>query len=85
MIHELKTWPEYFKRIFLGDKNFEVRKTDRDFQINDILLLREFDPLTNDYTGHEISKHVFYILRGGQFGIKEGYCVMSLKNVNYGK
>jgi hypothetical protein len=43
-VHELKTWPEYFKAIKKGEKTFELRKNDRDFEKGDILVLREFIP-----------------------------------------
>lgn len=76
--HELKTWPDYFYRIFSGQKRFEVRKNDRDFQIGDVLYLKEYDPETGEYTGRELFKNVTYVLKGGQFGIVDGYCVMSI-------
>jgi hypothetical protein len=49
-IHELKTWPEYFQAIKSGIKTFEIRENDRDFQVGDILILREFKPC-KDYMG----------------------------------
>lgn len=76
--HELKTWPDYFYRIFSGQKRFEVRKQDRDFQIGDILHLREYDPGTETYTGRSVRAEITYILSGGYFGIDPGYCVMSI-------
>ncbi len=80
-IHELKTWPDYFFRVFAGQKKFEVRKNDRDFQIGDTLLLKEYDPVKDEYTGREALREVSYILHGtGEFGIEHGYCVMSLKH-----
>jgi hypothetical protein len=78
MIHELKTWPEYYRDVTLGIKNFEVRKTDRLFCIGDKLVLKEFDPDTG-YTGRSCEREITYILHGGQFGIEIGYCVMGLK------
>ena len=30
--HDLKTWPEYFAEIANGNKTFELRKNDRDFE-----------------------------------------------------
>lgn len=78
-IHELKTWPDYFFRVFAGQKNFEIRKNDRDFQIGDTLVLREWSPDTKEYTGREVNKEVTYILHGGNFGIEAGYCILSLQ------
>lgn len=43
--HELKTLPVYFDAVLRGDKTFEVRKNDRDFQTGDVLVLREYDPV----------------------------------------
>ena len=34
MNHELKTWPDYFHEVFMGHKNFDIRKNDRDFNSN---------------------------------------------------
>lgn len=80
-LHELKTWPDYYFRIFSGQKKFEVRKNDRDFQIGDTLKLKEWNPETKDYTGRELLAEISYILPGGQFGIESGYCVMSIKPI----
>lgn len=78
MIHELKTWQEYYVRIFMGSKNFEIRKNDRHFQVGDYLNLKEWDNEKQEYTGRELTRRVSYILNGGQFGIEEGYVVMSI-------
>lgn len=79
MIHELKAWPEFYQEIFLGHKNFEVRKSDRDFKVGDTLTLREWNPQSQDYTGNMLSRSISYILKGGQFGVQEGYVVMSIQ------
>jgi hypothetical protein len=78
MTHELKTWPEYFWAIRSGLKRFEVRKNDRGFAVMDKLLLREYDPRSEKYTGMEIEVVVLYKLDGYQFGIEPGYCVLSI-------
>lgn len=80
MVHELKTWPEYFEMIESGEKTFEVRKNDRDFQTGDTLFLREYNPTTESYTGQSMVKTVSYILHGGNFGIESGYVVMGILN-----
>ena len=78
-IHELKTWKEYFQEVFLGRKTFEVRKNDRDFQKGDTLILEEWDNKKQEYTGRRMVMNVSYILQGGQFGIEEGFVVMSIQ------
>ncbi|MHA7822488.1 DUF3850 domain-containing protein [Chryseobacterium arthrosphaerae] len=80
MIHELKTLPEYFAMLWCGSKNFELRKDDRDYKVHDELLLKEFDP-EKGYTGRMLHRKVEYILRGGQFGLANGYCIMSIRKL----
>jgi len=77
-IHELKTWKEYYEQVFMGRKTFEVRKNDRNFQKGDILILKEWDNEKKEYTGREMARRVIYILSGGQFGIENGFVVMSI-------
>ena len=43
-VHELKTWPEFFKAIKSGAKTCEIREDDRGFSVGDVLKLREFVP-----------------------------------------
>jgi len=79
--HELKTWPVFYQAIVNGSKTFEVRKNDRDFQINDILLLREYDPETQQYTGLSIKKKVSYILGDNPFFQINGVIIMGLQPI----
>lgn len=79
--HMLKCWPEQFAAVRLGDKNFEFRKDDRDYEVGDTLFLQEFDPATLTYSGRHETKIVTYILRSG-FGLPDGYVVMSLGNAS---
>jgi DUF971 family protein len=44
MRHELKTWPEFYRAIQENKKTFELRYNDRNYQVGDELLLREFEP-----------------------------------------
>ena len=39
MIHELKTWPQFWPALCDGSKTFELRKNDRGFEVGDILIL----------------------------------------------
>lgn len=42
--HDLKVWPQYYKRLADGTKTFEIRNNDRGYQSGDKLILREWDP-----------------------------------------
>ena len=64
--HELKTWPEYFQAVWDGNKTFELRKNDRDYQVGDKLILREWCPELNDYTGRKTTNFVSYILKDAE-------------------
>lgn len=77
MKHILKTWPEYFEAVNAGSKTFELRKNDRGFAVGDVLLLREYRPETDFYSGREIEVKITFILRSG-FGLQEGYACMAI-------
>jgi len=77
--HELKCRPEYFARIETGQKTFEIRKNDRDFQVGDILILKEFDPAVGwpDHGAYEsIRAEVVYMTA---FAQQDGYVVLGIK------
>lgn len=79
MTHELKTWPEYFQAIFENKKTFELRVNDRNYQVGEILLLREFDPETKQYSGREIKRYVTYIAANLEhFGLDHDCVIMSI-------
>ncbi len=83
MTHTLKTWPEFYESVLLGDKNFEVRKFDRPFKVNDAIILQEWDNHKKEYTGREMTKYISYILHGNkEFGIYSDYCVIGLRDQN---
>lgn len=76
--HELKCWPEFFQPVWDGRKKFDYRRNDRNYQVADELLLREWDPeITGEvvtpltgvpyqrvkgYTGREVLVRVDYIM-----------------------
>ena len=75
--HILKTHPEPFQAVFDGLKTFEFRYNDRDFKIGDILDLKEYNPITKDFSGRSIKVKITYILAEG-YGIPEGYAILSI-------
>lgn len=52
--HYLKTVQPFFSEVENGNKTFEVRKNDRDFQVGDEVYLQEYDAETKKYSGKEI-------------------------------
>lgn len=79
--HKMKILPEYFTRVCAGQKNFEVRKDDRDVQVGDTVTLLEWHPETG-FTG-AVSRelHISYVLRNvPEYGLQEGYCIFCWDN-----
>ena len=59
---EKKTWPELFEKVKSGEKPFDVRLNDFKCKIGDILILREWDPKTQKYTGRALEKKVTFVI-----------------------
>ena len=89
--HRLKTLPPYFERVQSGQKTFEIRKNDRDFQVGDILELEYYNPNEPICVGYNynalsmIKAEVKYILNGGKFGLDADYCIMAIEILNQNK
>ena len=77
--HDLKTWPRQFSAILAGSKKYELRVNDRNFQEGDELMLQEWDPKTERYTGRHALTTVTYMTRGGEFGLPANLVVMSFQ------
>ena len=76
IVHELKILPEYFKEVQSHNKQFELRRDDRDYCVGDWILLKEFD--NGSYTGRESGCFkISYILRNcPEYGLLDGYCII---------
>lgn len=73
-IHELKILPEYFEAVVSGNKRFEIRKNDRNYQKGDILRLNEYQD--GQYTGDVHVAEITYITDYAQ---QDGYVVLGIK------
>jgi len=58
---EKKVWPEYFQAILDGKKNYELRLADWSCNEGDVLVLKEWNPETKNFTGRECEKGVTYV------------------------
>jgi hypothetical protein len=77
--HEFKSHPIVYWPSASGEKTFEFRKDDRGgYNVGQTVRLRCYDP-DHGYYGHPpLDRRITNILRGGEFGLQEGYCVLSL-------
>lgn len=73
-IHHLKISPEYFEAVVSGNKRFEIRKNDRNYQKGDILRLNEYQD--GQYTGDVHVAEITYITDYAQ---QDGYVVLGIK------
>lgn len=81
-LHELKTWPDPFGRLWAGQKTAEFRIDDRGFKVGHHLVLQEFDPkvaFCDAYTGREIEVLVTDTATGS--GIPRPYMMLSFVEV----
>lgn len=77
MVHELKILPKWFNDVRSRKKNFEMRKNDRDFKVNDKLILKEWE--RGKYTGKELERFIEYIYYGdGTYGLSDEYVILGL-------
>jgi hypothetical protein len=84
MVHELKIWPRYFSDVADGKKLFELRCNDRNFQLGDILMLREWDKDAG-YSGRIITANVSYLLPSSECpdgGLDAGYVILGLTDID---
>ena len=86
--HRLKTDRAYFITTILGQKPFELRFDDRNFQVGDTLILEETEhsaagmaagaPLA--FTGRRVEAEVVSKLKG-RTGLEPGWCVLGMRFV----
>ena len=78
-IHTLKTVAPYFEDVLDGEKTFDIRKNDRKFRVGDILILKEYKPKDDIYSGRELRRVIKYIFTGGRYGLDKDYCILGFK------
>ncbi|PKB89204.1 hypothetical protein A8A01_15390 [Ewingella americana] len=72
--HNLKILPYYFKAVTQGIKKAELRRSDRDFQAGDILILAEWEDL---YTGREVNALITHVADVSEYA--QGYVLLSFE------
>ena len=77
--HEIKLSSKYFDDVKNGTKTFEIRKNDRDYNINDILVMREYTE-NKEYTGRYLEAVIIYILNNESF-LQKDYVALGINIV----
>lgn len=89
MIHNLKIEPKYLERVLTGEKTFEIRNNDRDFQKGDSLCfyIKNTENIPIEYKCingymHDIMPcfKIEYIHSG--LGLDPNYVVLGLRQLN---
>ena len=77
-LHELKIKEDYFYAIVRGEKTFELRRNDRDYQVGDLIHFIKTD-------GLEYCSYVFkitYVLKDvPEYGLDKDYCILGIKKI----
>lgn len=84
--HNLKIAPVYFDAVADGSKTVELRKDDRGYDVDDTLVLREFQPahwchgewIDAHYTGRECRAVVTHITTGDDW-LQPGIVALSIQ------
>jgi len=58
---EKKILPEYFQFILEGKKTYDFRLGDCEYNPGDVLILKEWDPKTEQFTGRVLEKKITYV------------------------
>jgi hypothetical protein len=86
-VHKVKSWPKLFAAAKNGEKQHELRKNDRDYKVGDLLVLQEFDPETQSYSGCEICVEITYITSAeapcaiSTEAMGNEFCILSIRAV----
>jgi len=83
--HNLKCWPQFFDEIASGRKKHDLRRADdRKFQVGDLLVLKEYDPEHERYTGRAVMVEVTYITSANlpcalsKDALHPDFCILSI-------
>ena len=87
MDHIIKSWSMFFTDIISGERTSDIRLNDRRYAVGDRMILEEFNPVTNTYTGRVHAVRITYMQQNksnpcaiSRDALKDGYVVLSIKS-----
>ena len=87
-LHELKIKEEYLLEVALGNKTFELRKNDRDYQVGDLIRFIDIRQSNSDgcdyaYIDNDALYKIIYVLKDvPEYGLDKDYCILGIKKLN---
>lgn len=79
IVHVLKLDHDFYLPIRSGQKTFEVRLNDRDYAVDDILVLRDFHPHAKSYSSVRPEIRVVTYITNFPPAIREGWVCMAVR------
>jgi hypothetical protein len=85
MIHDVKSWMHFFQAIKSGAKVHDLRKNDRNYNIGDVMLYREYDFIGGKYTNRTLEATITYMTDSrtpcafSSAILPADYCILSIK------
>lgn len=86
-LHELKIKEEYFNAVIRGEKTFELRKNDRDYEVGDLIHFKNIfnydNPDLNEFEGYEncVFQITCVLKNVEQYGLDKEYCILGIKKL----
>ncbi|WP_457492271.1 DUF3850 domain-containing protein [Tardiphaga sp. P5_C7] len=84
-MHHLKCWPQFFDEIASGRKKHDLRRADdRNFKVGDTIVLEEYSPETEAFTGRTLMVEVTYITSAdlpcalSKDALHPSFCILSI-------
>ena len=80
-VHELKLQKQFVHAVYFGEKQFEIRKNDRDFQVGDVIVFRGIDEDEKWYPSLLDGKMyvITHVLSG--WGLLPGYVALGIRQM----
>lgn len=80
-VHELKLHKQFEPDVWKGDKQFEIRKNDRDYQVGDHIHFHVVDDRGNAWNSllQGITFEITYVLSG--WGLEPGYVALGIREI----
>lgn len=89
-IHTVKSWSMFYCDIIAGTRTSDIRLNDRRYAVGDFMLLREFDPVKQLYTGRSETVLITYLQNSksnpcaiSNLALSDDYVVLSIKQCVY--